>query len=933
MEPLIQTVNNINESQTLEGRYTDFQKKYFDLLEINKRLKDKNNLLIENNVIKEKKIKSNFALSEMNKSEEELQSNESWAKLIFEHTTNSMFLLALEENNDYVFFKVNPAFCAMLGLESTQIIGKSIYEVFQDGPSKLIAGYFNPILKEKKTLLFENEINGPGGAIYCETRLTPIFNIEGTPYLLTGISKNITETKKAAKKALVNGKRKKAAQNLSGFGDWEYDCKTGEFSWSDQLYLLFARDPKNGPVTLEEMISFYKDENAILLKKSIHAAIKTGDEFEIDLYLQHPNQKQVYHYSACQTIRDKKGEVSKVFGIILDITTRKIAEIKWKIERNNMNNLIDNLPDMVYIKDAEGRKIRTNRADVKICGVDSYKEILGKTDLEIYPGKLGKDRYEQDMKVIRTGKPILNYEESFKDKDGSEIWFLTSKVPLLNEEGQVNGLIGVGRVITDLKKSQEELKISNERYLYAANATSDAIWDWDIINDHLYWGEGYEKIFGYKVSGKVENYIQSFDNLHSEDREVVFSDIDKAIAGKDSNWSSEYRYKKANGEYAFVIDKAIIIRNEEGKAIRMIGAMQDITDSKMANKALVESENYLRAIFESEPECVKLLDRFGNLENMNPAGLKMIEAENLDEVKGAPVINLIDEPFRKAFKRLHQDVFKGIPGYLEFKLTGLKGKILWMDTRVVPLKDASGKIVSSLGITRDISEKKQAEEALKKTNEQLKKLSRHLHLIREDERKFLAREVHDELGQLASVIKMDIDWLHLRLKGLEENQQNRILHASSTTEILINSIRKIALSLRPVMIDELGLTASLEWQCKEFASVNGIPCEFENYYVEETLSKEVKVELFRICQESLTNIMRHAKATRVTVRLQHQLKGVYLYVVDNGIGFEKNQKKDSFGLSGMLERVLSVKGKLTIDSKNGKGTTICAFIPVKKQKK
>lgn len=913
-----------------ESRNSNIQKKYFDLLEMNKVLKEKNNLLVEKKMFKEKKIISNLDLTEMNKSVAELESNEAWAKLIFEHSADSMFLLALEENNDYSFFKVNPAFCVMTSLQIHQIIGKSIYEVFRDVSSKSIAGYFKQILKEKKPLSFENEINGPDGVISCETKLTPILDKEGNPYLLLGISKNITERKKEEQKALVNSKRKKAAQTLSGLGDWEYDCRTGEFLWSEQMYRLFGRDPQIGPVTLDEMIAFYKDENAILLRKNIQDAIKTGNEFEIDLYLQLPDNTQAYHYSMCQTFLDKRGEVSKVVGIILDITERKMAEIKWKIERNNMNTLIDNLPDLVYIKDAEGRKIRTNQADVKICGVSSYKDIIGKTDMEIYPGKLGRERYEQDMKVIKTGKAILNFEECFKDKDGSEIWFLTSKVPLLDENGQVNGLIGVGRVITDLKKSQDALKISNERYLYATNATSDAIWDWDIKNDHLYWGEGYEKIFGYELSGKVENYINSFDNLHPEDREIVFSNINKVIAGADSEWSGEYRYKKANGEYAYVVDKAIVIRNEEGKAIRMIGAMQDITESKMASKALVESENYLRAIFESEPECVKLLDKNGNLENMNPAGLEMIEAENLDAVKGVSIMNLINEPYRKAFKKLNKDVFNGIPGKLEFKITGLKGKKLWMDTRVVPLKDASGKIVSSLGITRDISEKKKAEEALKKSNEQLKKLSRHLHLVREDERKFLAREVHDELGQLASVIKMDIDWLHLRLRGLEDVQRNRILHASSTADILINSIRKIASSLRPVMIDELGLSASLEWQCKEFASVNAIPCKFEDAFEEKTLTNGVKVELFRICQESLTNVMRHANATLVTVKLLNQADGVYLYVIDNGKGFEDNQKKDSYGLTGMSERIMSVKGKLTIDSIIGQGTTICAFIPAKK---
>ena len=185
------------------------------------------------------------------------------------------------------------------------------------------------------------------------------------------------------------------------------------------------------------------------------------------------------------------------------------------------------------------------------------------------------------------------------------------------------------------------------------------------------------------------------------------------------------------------------------------------------------------------------------------------------------------------------------------------------------------------------------------------------------------------MGQLASALKIDIDWLGIKIMPLEENTKKRIVHANKTIEILITTIRKIASSLRPSILDDFGLNAALQWHCNEFQNLNGIPCAFESGFDDSHLSMDQKTEFYRMAQESLTNVMRHAKASNVTVTTKEDTQNLYLIITDNGKGFDLSQRKNTLGLIGLRERAVSLNGELHIESTIGKGTIISVVIPKK----
>lgn len=477
--------------------------------------------------------------------------------------------------------------------------------------------------------------------------------------------------------------------------------------------------------------------------------------------------------------------------------------------------------------------------------------------------------------------------------------------------------------------TEEALRVSNERYLYATKATFDAIWDWDIVNDHLYWGEGYEKIFGYKISGITENHIHSFDNIHPDDRPSVFAGIDELVAGTASNWTGEYRYKRVNGEYAYVQDRAVIIRDDAGKAVRMIGAMQDVTDRKMAEDAIRRSQEKFNSL-------VNTID--GIVWEADAATFQFTYvSDHAEKLLGYPKSDWTGDPHFWA-SHIHEEdrqwVVRFCENYtrmkrehqFEYRMIAKNGRVVWLAdfVSVVVEDDRPAKL---RGVMVDITARKNAENELQQKNVQLKELSAHLQNVREEERRYLAREVHDELGQLAAVVKMDIDWIKIKMPELPENHAKRIAHASSTTDLLINTIRKLASELRPGMLDELGLNASLEWQCKKFEEINAVACGFECFFNDENLDTQVKTALYRVCQESLTNVKRHAHATKAMVTIYEKDAHIFLLIRDDGRGFEVAKKINTLGLIGMRERCVSVNGSLTIESEQGKGTAVCAIIP------
>lgn len=396
----------------------------------------------------------------------------------------------------------------------------------------------------------------------------------------------------------------------------------------------------------------------------------------------------------------------------------------------------------------------------------------------------------------------------------------------------------------------------------------------------------------------------------------------KALRGE----SAEYETTVGGCAFSARVEPLI---GANGCIVGVVGFAFDVTDQRRVARALRESETRLRAIIESEPECVKLVDRDGLVLEMNPAGLTMVEAESIDLVRGQPVDQCIAPEHRDAFNDLLRRVFAGGSGRLEYEIIGLKGTRRWLNMHAVPLRGPDGTITAALGITRDMTQRRHAEQALQASRAALRLLATRHQNVREGERTRIAREIHDSLGQALTALK-------LQLAALQDGatKQGSPLAASlSETALMVDDmikgVRRIATELRPPILDQLGLPAALEWLAQDFSRRSGIVCKTTILPTDAAIAGELATALFRIVQEALTNVSRHADASQVNVELGMKNGCMALEIGDDGKGITETAATgpSSLGILGMRERAAALGGVLEVAPGAGGGTRVVAWFP------
>jgi signal transduction histidine kinase len=259
----------------------------------------------------------------------------------------------------------------------------------------------------------------------------------------------------------------------------------------------------------------------------------------------------------------------------------------------------------------------------------------------------------------------------------------------------------------------------------------------------------------------------------------------------------------------------------------------------------------------------------------------------------------------------------------------LDGSPMHIEGDYMVIHDERGRIAGHFGIQRDVTDRYRANEQVRISAEQLRALASRLQKVREEERTEVAREIHDELGQALTGLKLDISWMKGRLPR-DHEMMSQCASIIQRIDQTLNAVRRIATELRPSILDQLGLAAALEWQGQEFRARTGIEVVTEIVTDDTVIPDDLGSSAFRILQESLTNVLRHANATRVTIRLEQTPSLLTLEVTDNGIGAPAIclDGTKSLGVVGMRERALACGGDFSITGTAGRGTTVLLRVPL-----
>jgi len=343
-----------------------------------------------------------------------------------------------------------------------------------------------------------------------------------------------------------------------------------------------------------------------------------------------------------------------------------------------------------------------------------------------------------------------------------------------------------------------------------------------------------------------------------------------------------------------------------------------------AESIIRANEEKYRAVIDNSLYAIFLAPPGGRIQESNPAATTMFgyTREEFTQLDRYSLLDVNDKYLQaKIIERDEKGRVKG-------EFTGIRknGERFPCEIASVLFHDMHGNQISC-SLIADISARRNAEQQLRNTLAEMQQLSEHLKNAREDERKFIAREIHDEVGQLATAIQLQLHLLKLKSPDINAAGLERIDRTMELSDMMISSIRRIATAIRPIALDERGLNDALQWQCEQLQESHHITCRFTKDFDDSKLSPDAKTEFFRICQESMTNVMRHAQASLVEVSIKTQGDNIHLLIKDNGKGFDTNQKTTHLGLIGLRERAHSLKGELILTTGAGRGTVIEVVVP------
>jgi PAS domain S-box-containing protein len=496
---------------------------------------------------------------------------------------------------------------------------------------------------------------------------------------------------------------------------------------------------------------------------------------------------------------------------------------------------------------------------------------------------------------------------------------------LLNKDNQVDRIAGSLQDITDRKLAEDQIRKEKQLSDSIINSLPGIFYLFDDSGRMLRWNENLETISGY-TSVEIAN-MRPAEFVDPAERDMIEVKIAE-ILNHGIVELEAFILTKSGEKIPFYFTGSRVVFETR---VCIIGMGINISERRKAEQQLKENEQQLEVIYHTVRDIIYMLsvekERYKfisiNHQFLESTGLqeKQVIGRYVNEVIPEPSLSTVLEKYRESIKTKKTVTWKESTEYP----SGVKVALV----TVSPVMDEEGKCIKLVGSVSDITEREEAEKEIKERNEQLHQLSAHLQNIREEERASVAREIHDELGQQLTVIKMDVSWINKKIQSEEGKIIQKIQSLLHLVDSAISTVRKISSDLRPSILDDFGLKEALQWQISEFEKRTGISCHFVAGIPDRKLDKKISISLFRIFQESLTNVARHAEAHNVWAVIKCRSGNLELTITDDGKGMDVSSMglKHTMGLIGMKERVKMTEGTFNLISTPGNGTIVRVAVP------
>ncbi|HXD92620.1 MAG TPA: PAS domain S-box protein [Bacteroidia bacterium] len=549
--------------------------------------------------------------------------------------------------------------------------------------------------------------------------------------------------------------------------------------------------------------------------------------------------------------------------------------------------------------------------------------------------------------VLFSDTLLLNYTEQISNSETVELlagvlFVICSAVTIFLLSYFLNKKY-TQRLKNHLKNQQEILNKYEKRFRIIIEKTDDIVSLVDKNGYITYISPAFERVTGFSVdeiTGKHASLI-----MHPEYAENAKSILENLLNNPGVVMKRTNKFLHKNGNYVCVEGSVVNLLNDKNVEA-IVSNYKDVTESKSTETRLTEfASNLIETKNRLENSELKLkqaqaIAHVGSWELDFKSGVALWSDESCRIYGLLPKENKQTYEVWESF--IHPDDKNNVLENVRqanilqqdysfyHRILRRDGTVRFIYSHSHFEFDAAGKAVGLYGVAMDITEQKLAEQEIIRKGEELRDLSNYIQHIREEERKLVSRELHDELGQQLTALKMEIGWIISKQTNEDKVIVSKLQEIFHFSDGLIATVRRILADLRPAIIDDLGLIAALEWKCDDFTEKTGISCYFISNINERKFEDNFSINIYRILQESLTNIARHAEAKSVTVLVSENETTLFLAITDDGNGLCKEtiKKGKTLGILGMKERAVLLGGELEMIGIPNKGTSIKLKLPL-----
>lgn len=603
-----------------------------------------------------------------------------------------------------------------------------------------------------------------------------------------------------------------------------------------------------------------------------------------------------------------------------DSKKKRNADNRSRVWATDCMTILDGITDLVVCIAKDGKILSINKAVEKILG---YKkgEVLGENVFKLdilekkaIPTLLSLLRgVEKRGRIKRVVDPKTNSMELTLNRKNGSMVHVEANTKIIKRNGKVEGFLSVLRDITDRKKLQEAIKESEEKFRQLVENIDDIIYSTDKNGVLTYISPRVEKVLGYRPEEIIGQPYTKF--LANEDLQCIEGKFQKVIEGVLE--PSEYRLISKSGKIHWVkTSSRPIYKGKE--PIGLYGVLTDITKEREIYEGVIREKKVWEATFDLITDPIMISDKNRRVVRVNSAFARRLN-KKFNEIIGRNCYEILFKGKKKCEECLLHPRSSVVTNITIVENLVFPG-IYLVSTYVAEIENQK----TVVHYFRDITQEKMAERMLRGLNWKIIN-------VQEEERKRIAQELHDELSQTLTMLKLETSWLQTKLTGLDAETRKRLHSIIQTTDGLIDKVKNICFRLRPSTLEEVGLINALEKTVEDFTVVSGIKCQVLTRSEIENIDSQIATVAYRIISEALTNVVRHAFAREVVISIERKNEKLRIEVIDNGIGIPDDLMRFTkcLGVYGMMERARSIGGEVTIRPGPICGTIVKIILPLK----